>query len=207
MSRTQRVGQEDPLPANRPLTGPDIEMFRAWHKLNIRDMVYALGLQTLTSYKKLCVVQEPLAMSKEILLRLYVHTPGLPSMWRVPLPKEFFDSIYGEELAKMGGSLRAKQMLYARFAAMTGRSLFTSYRWLDHGGDPSADVARIISKVTEESAPAATLEKIAALALRLRGINFEHDFPMPADRRGQMQLNEPNRSRPRRGSKKTQSTR
>lgn len=171
-------------PSQRPLVGRDIEAFRMRHQLDRSTSATALAFTAASQYNKKSLEPGSLPYDLELLIRLYDTHPG-PAPWVNVLPSEMFEKVYGPRLAQFAGTPAAepaRTMLYARFAAIFGRSIYASYRWLDSSGateNPSGPIQRVLSKLTEIENPGAFLEALASRIYQLRGHNFDKAFPLP----------------------------
>lgn len=166
----------------RPMTGLDLEAWRGRHALSVIDASLALALPSAFHYNKLSRTEGPLDQTMEILLRVYDEFPGPPA-WSYPTIRQLFESFYGQErdaFFRAQGpeySGYARSRLFARFAAIFGRSMFSAHRWIERNGKVQADVARIQAKTVDMRDPRNDLERIAARVWRLRGVDFESHFP------------------------------
>lgn len=193
-------------PDERPLTGIDIEMWRQGLDLNLHKTSYALGIPSPNHYAKLAHTRAPLPMGLEILIRLY-GIDSDPPPWHAPsmhkLYKEYYGRWVADVVSKHGEDLlsSARIRAYSRFAALFGRSPYTSYRWIDQaraesdkdddaeGGQDNRpdetkvkpDVERIAGKISKMSNGKAVLEKLSAKVWKLRGMDFETLFPLKLD--------------------------
>jgi hypothetical protein len=169
---------------HRPLTGEDVLHFVMRHKLERIEVVSALALASPGIYQNIVDVKGSLPMDVELLLRLYMEEPPRPK-WR---PVDVFRMIYGDLLQKFeytDGYEPAKIMLYARFTALLGRTIYTSYRWLEQNSDgsygqTSGPVRRLLANLpSDPTAMRQKLEGLARVTWRARGIDFEAEFPLP----------------------------
>jgi len=171
-------------PSSRPLTGLDIESFRARHRLQIPDMTYMLALQSGSQYNKLANSPLPLPYAAEFMIRICDAFPS-PPPWINYSMHEAFDQLYGATLSKFEEESpllveHARVVLYYRFTALFGRSSFTGYRWIENEGAAKRSLYRVVAKVFERSNPLQTVEEMARLIWRVRGIDFDESFPMPS---------------------------
>lgn len=193
---TTRKGREEvfthetPFPnmaldmAKRPLAGPDVAAFMRRFQLGRVTVVDALALATPDSFNKLSQLQKVLAFDLEVLIRLYDYSPG-PAPWTSPTPAEVFEIFYGDLLRRFDGteaSMPARIMLYTRFAALFGRQIFSSYRWIDSDGKASGQINRIMSKIMSLPSPREEFERLVRQAYKLRGVDFDLTFPLPDPR-------------------------
>ena len=169
---------------HRALTGADVFDFVTRHKLERIEAVSSLALASPGNYQKLVDTKESLPMDVELLVRLYMEEPPRPKL----RPIEVFQTIYGGLLEKFeftDSYEPAKIMLFARFTAMLGRTIYSAYRWLEQNADgsygqPSGPVRRLLANLpADPTAMRHTLEGLARVTWRARGIDFEEEFPLP----------------------------
>lgn len=169
---------------HRPLSGTDVFDFVTRNKLERIEAVSLLALASPGNYQKLVDTKESLPMDVELLMRLYMEEPPRPKL----RPIEVFNQIYGSLLEKFKFSDAyepAKIMLFARFTAMLGRTIYSAYRWLEQNADgsygqPSGPVRRLLANLpADPTAMRHTLEGLARVTWRARGIDFEEEFPLP----------------------------
>lgn len=187
----KRLNPNNLLPANLPpidmrldlskrrMGGFDIEAFRARHHLTILDVVYALALHPYPHLQKTSRL-EVLPYPTELLIRLYDAFPG-PAPWKSIKPRDMFEMFYGEALAKFKNTEwanSAQLAMYRRFAALFSRDVATTYRWMS-GGEVRVEIEKIMSKLLDTPNPRETLEDMARLTWKNRGLNFDENFPMP----------------------------
>lgn len=169
-------------PDQRPLVGRDIEAFRFRHQLDRSTAATALAFTSAIQYNKKGLEQGSLPHELELLIRLYDAHPG-PAPWVNPLPSALFEKMYGPLLAQFAetpAAEPARTMVCARFAAIFGRSIYASYRWLEKKMDnPSGPIQRVLAKLTEVENPRAYLEASASKIYALRGHDFNAAFPLP----------------------------
>ena len=190
MAESSKMEVDNSLPINkRPLTGLDIEMWRQSMRLNIPKTSYALGIPTPNHYIKMANRRNPLPIGMEILLRLYT-LDDTPPPWHAPAMVDIYEEYYGKWVKYMvdehgpGVEKNARIRAYSRFAALFGRSPYTSYRWIDNAEDANTkpDVDRIAGKVwSMKHHGQAALEALAARVWSLRGMNFDLLFPLRLD--------------------------
>lgn len=167
-------------PELRPLAGPDIDRFRARHRLSIADVCYALALQSTGAYG-VANRMEMMSVAREVLIRLYNLYPNPPA-WREVTAKEAFKLLYGDVLDHWRGTPHhddARIVLYGRFAALFGRAWCNSYRWIDGSGNVKAEIGRILAKIADIPEPRKVLEDVARHVLSLRGVDLDMEYPMP----------------------------
>jgi len=172
-------------PRERPLTGIDLDQWRAEMGITSRDVAYALAISPgkLAAH---CRARAPLSLDLEILVRLYEKSPG-PPPWYPPTMRQVYECMYRvdqEQFALTHGpraTAYARQGYYARFAALFGRTLHNAYRWLDYGGNVRADLSRMTGKLWQipEGERKLTLEHLSRRAWKLRGVDFDREFPEP----------------------------
>ena len=168
--------------AFRPLTGIDVEMFRARHQLPISDMVHMLALQGSAQYNRVARSATPLSFSHEFLLRICEVYPS-PPPWNNIGMAELFDMLYGAILRQFephGLMDMARVILYYRFTALFGRSSFTGYRWIEKRGPAKPELHKIAAKIAERQNPRQAAEDIARVIWRVRGVDFDESFPIPS---------------------------
>lgn len=169
----------------RPLTGMDVDNFRARHQLMVSDIVYLFALPGSSQYNR--VVRgdrspRPLPYIREFLLRICDRYPS-PPPWRVVSMREAFELLYGPSLQAFDGAPQAgaaRVMAYARFTALLGRSSFSAYRWIEKAGRAKPEMARTLAKILERDDPCAAAESIARTVWHVRGVDFDKTFPAPA---------------------------
>jgi chemotaxis protein histidine kinase CheA len=171
----------------RPLTGIDIEMWRQSMGLNIPKTSYALGIPSPNHYSKMANMRSPLPMGLEILIRLY-EIDNEPPPWHPPEMRDLYADYYGEwvksEVKKGGADIlkSARIRSYSRFAALFGRSPYTSYRWIDdNDANAKPDVERIAGKISKMPNGKSVLEELAKRVWKLRGMDFDTLFPLHLD--------------------------
>lgn len=167
-------------PDKRPLTGVDIERFRARYGLSIAEASHALALMAPAAYGKACRVGV-LPITREVLVRLY-HLSPRPAPWVSVRPGKSFEVIYGNLLTYWRGKPEydaAKLDLYGRFTLMLGRESTDAYRWVEGGGAARNDVHRILAKLTEFDNQREALEAVGKHVLILRGIDLDQVYPLP----------------------------
>lgn len=169
------------LPPNRrPLTGLDIERFRARNGLSIAEASHALALMSPAAYGKACRLGV-LPITREVLIRLYDVSPR-PAPWVSVRPGKTFELVYGGLLNYWRGKPEyeaAKLDLFGRFTLLLGRESTDAYRWIVHGGAARNDVHRILAKLTEFEDQRAALENVGKVVLSLRGIDLDKVYPLP----------------------------
>lgn len=191
MMESAKMAVDISLPTSmRPLTGIDIEMWRQSMGLNIPKTSYALGIPSPNHYSKMANMRSPLPMGLEILIRLY-EIDSDPPPWHPPAMRDLYQQYYGDWVAravKKGGEevlKNARIRSYSRFAALFGRSPYTSYRWIDdsRGGEANAkpDVERIAGKISKMPNGKRVLEDLAKSVWKLRGMDFDSLFPLHLD--------------------------
>lgn len=169
----------------RPLTGMDVDNFRARHQLMVSDIVYLFALPGSAQYNR--VVRgdrspRPLPYIREFLLRICDRYPS-PPPWRVVSMREAFELLYGPCLQPFDGTPQAgaaRVMAYARFTALLGRSSFSAYRWIEKAGRAKPEMARTLAKILEREDPRQSAEDIARAIWQVRGVDFDKTFPAPA---------------------------
>lgn len=167
-------------PDRRPLTGLDIERFRARYGLSIAEASHALALMSPAAYGKACRLGV-LPITREVLIRLYDLSPR-PAPWVNIRPGKTFEDVYGRILSYWSGKPQyeaAKLDLYGRFTLILGRESTDAYRWIDHGGAARNDVHRILAKLTEFEDQREALESVGKHVLSLRGIDLDKVYPLP----------------------------
>ncbi len=169
----------------RPLTGMDVDSFRARHQLMVSDIVYLFALPGSSQYNR--VVRgdrspRPLPYIREFLLRICDRHPS-PPPWRVVSMREAFELLYGQCLQPFDGTPQAgaaRVMAYARFTALLGRSSFSAYRWIEKAGRAKPEMARTLAKILEREHPRQAAEDMARTIWQVRGVDFDKTFPAPA---------------------------
>jgi hypothetical protein len=172
-------------PRERPLTGIDLDQWRAVMGITSADVAYALAIPP-SKLASRCRARAALSLDLEILIRLYEKAPGPPT-WYPPSMREVYEALYkadqGQFAAAHGqrGPGYARQGYYARFAALFGRTLHNAYRWIDYGGNVRADMSRIAGKLWQLPVDERklTLEHLSRRAWKMRGIDFDLEFPEP----------------------------
>ncbi len=170
--------------AARPLTGMDVDSFRARHQLMVSDIVYLFALPGSSQYNR--VVRgdrspRPLPYIREFLLRICDRYPT-PPPWRNVGMREAFELLYGPALQPFADSPQAgaaRVMAYARFTALLGRSSFSAYRWIEKAGRAKPEMARTLAKIVERDDPRTAAEDVARVVWAVRGVDFDKTFPAP----------------------------
>lgn len=173
-------------PSKRPLAGADIGTYMSQHRLERVTVVERLALASPGVYSN--YVKHPdraLPFPLELLLRYRRRQPISPP---VPKPVEVFNTIYGPLLARFELSDAyepAKVMLFERFGAMLGRTVYSSYRWLkkNHAsnyGEASGPLRRLFALLPNDADEMRReLEALAREAWKARGIEFDNEWPLP----------------------------
>lgn len=171
----------------RPMIGFDIEQWRGENRLSRYDAQYALGFRNSNHYNKMCNCQV-LPLATELIIRLYDEHPCARGWDRFTL-RELFESMYGNAFKPFKGrpdETYAKVDLGSRFCTLFGRSPGRHYQWLASPGTRNteelaaySDVATILSKLKQFDHPGEVLERLAAKAYQLRGVDLNAMFPVP----------------------------
>lgn len=167
--------------AFRPLTGIDVEGFRARHMLTISDMVHMLALQGSAHCNRITRQSTPLAFNHEFLLRICEMYPS-PPPWNKISMAELFELMYGsilQQFVPYGLEEVARVALYYRFTALFGRSSFTGYRWIEKRGPAKPELHKVAAKIAERQNPRMVAEDIARVIWKARGVDFDESFPIP----------------------------
>lgn len=177
-------------PRTRPLVGKDIVDWREANRLERMQIAQMLAMPSPNTYLKLTRGQggiEPLPLDLEMLLRFYMRHPVRTEVRR---PVEIFEKIYGDLLRHFEGTPSyepARVMLYSRFGAMLGRTVFSVYRWFKahevwgSHGSASGPLRRLFSMLPDDAAMMrAELEELARATFAARGYDFEKIFPLPS---------------------------
>lgn len=165
--------------AFRPLTGMDVEAFRARHGLPIADMVNMLALPSNSHYNKVARKTTALSFSQEFLLRICDAYPTPPPWKRITM-SELFDMLYGPLLSRYAPHEDlARVAFYYRFTALFGRSSFTGYRWIEKSGSAKPELVKVAAKIVERQDPRRTAEQFASKIWEVRGVHFDEAFPLP----------------------------
>lgn len=166
--------------SERPMTGHDIARWRARHKLQTSDSIYALCIQNSAKYNEM-LNRESLPFTLELLIRLYdisaEHAP-----WKLVSPKQAYTMLYGDVETLFTGSPYAKEVrlaLYRRFTGGMGRSVYTAYRWVQSDGNAKSQVGKIFSKLALMQNPRQVLESIVRTMFHTRREDFDQMFPLP----------------------------
>lgn len=167
--------------SNRPMTGKDVENFRARHRLQTSDVIYALCIQNSAKFNEVCRLPA-LPFTLELLIRLYDEHPG-HAPWTDASPQAAFETLYGSVAKDFSGSPLAKDVrlaLYRRFTGAMGRSIYTAYRWVQGHGNAKSQVTKVFAKLMTVKDPRETLERIARLMYRTRNHDLDALYPMPS---------------------------
>ena len=183
-----------PLPYDaRPLSWQDMDIIRSRLNRTKREMVYAMVLQSQGKYHEKISSPTVLPLGTEMLLRAYLERPGDCS-WNFPslTPARVFEMVYGKRLEEFARLVKDNEELVAsarvalqkRFAKMLGRSMPSSYRWLD-GSEASFNpvLRNLIIKAMDFSEPGVFLENLSKKVWALRGQDFELMAPLPTTKR------------------------
>jgi len=176
--------------SHRPMTGLDIEQWRAERGMEKYDAQYALGFRNSNHYNKMCL--EPiLPAALELLIRIYEDSPIIPGPgWpKYSLP-DLFMQMYGEALDSFKGTkyeTYAKVDLGTRFTKIFDRSSARQYQWLvedtkrnDSDLNANAVMERILAKLHSLDDPKEVLERVARKVWLLRGVDLATEFPVPS---------------------------
>lgn len=195
--KTRRGEDEDVLPvtwkidtnivdlSKRPLVGEDINRWRARHRLQIVDAIYALGISNSAKYNAILRRKKALPFSFELLMRLYDRYPAHAPWERVTM-QDAFGFLYGDikeqfEREKFSHEVlkEVRLALYRRFTNALGRSVYTAYRWIDQGGNASAQIEKICSILSTMDNPREVLESLTREMYKTRRADFDQMFPIP----------------------------
>jgi hypothetical protein len=178
------------LPASqRPLAGIDLAAFGERSGLTRMEVVAALALASPGMFNELTRHGAlPLPFERELLLRRHLKMATRPPR---RTPHEVFHAIYGDllarfkELASDPVAESARVMLYERFAALFGKTVYTAYRWLrvnnngDHG-QATLPMLKLLASLPESPQHMReVLENLAREAYEARGLDFDAEFPLP----------------------------
>ena len=176
-------------PSTRPLVGTDVMMWREANSLDRLQVVQMLAMPRPHSFNRITSGEfrsEALPFDLEMLLRLYMRRGVHVKQRR---PAEVFNKIYGPLLEKFEGTPSyeaARVMLYSRFGALLGRTVFSAYRWFktsssgDYGG-ASGSLRRLLSQLSDDPVQMREeLESLARQTFRVRGYELEEVFPLPS---------------------------
>jgi hypothetical protein len=176
-------------PSTRPLVGTDVMMWREANSLDRLQVVQMLAMPTPHSFNRVTSGEgrnEPLSFDLEMLLRLYMRRGVHVTQRR---PADVFNKIYGPLLERFQGTPSyeaARVMLYSRFGALLGRTVFSAYRWFktsssgDYGG-ASGSLRRLLSQLSDDPVQMREeLESLARQTFRVRGYELEELFPLPS---------------------------
>jgi hypothetical protein len=165
----------------RPMYGQDLLAFRSRHNLRVEDVIYALAFATMASFTKTANLRL-LPYDREVLMRLYDRMPG-PTPWKRVTPRDAFFLFYEDLLKqfdeKSPSFAPARTMLFARFTAMLGRTVFRGYSWIEGHGKTDGVVAKILTKACSFPDPRDALESAARTTWALRGVDFDAEYPLP----------------------------
>lgn len=189
----------------RPLAGADVALFGHTFALDRTEVIDKLALPTPGAYSEICKDQDgELPHAMEMLLRWYFLEK--PDGIRIQ-PIDIFRKIYGDLLASFEGTdsyPTARIMLYTRFAALFGNTVYSAFRWLDINpstqsyGEASPQIRRLLKVLPKDVGPLRqTLEWLARETWRVRGVDFEAEYPLPDPRSPPL----PRRMGPQRGMK------
>lgn len=180
------VNQADDI-RNRPLVGLDIALWRDANSLDRLQVVQMLAMPTPHSFNRITTgdsALEPLAFDLEMLLRFYMRKS---TQVTVRQPADVFNKIYGPLLAQFPPKHyeAARVMLYSRFGALLGRTVFSAYRWFKTDasggyGGASGSVRRLLSQLPDDPKQMRDeLESLARQTFKARGYDLEELFPLP----------------------------
>ena len=167
--------------SKRPMAGKDVERFQARHGLSISDTIYALCIQNSAKFNQICRLPA-LPFTLELLIRLYDESPS-HTPWAQVTPQASFEALYGNVARDFVGSDLAKDVrlaLYRRFSGALGRSIYTAYRWVQGYGNAKSQVVKIFGKLMKTKDSRETLERLARLMYRTRGLDLDQMYPMPS---------------------------
>lgn len=175
--------------SDRPMTGLDIEQWRAERGMAKYDAQYALGFRNSNHYNKMCL--EPiLPEALELLIRIYedselIPGPGWP---KFSLP-DLFSLMYGEALEVFKGTkyeTYAKVDLGTRFTKIFGRSSARQYQWLEDDAKRNESdlnaysvMECILAKLHQADDPKGLLERAGRKVWQLRGVDLDAEYPVP----------------------------
>jgi len=176
-------------PKSRPLVGRDIAEWHHASRLDRLQVVQMLAMATPHAYRRITRGDgelEPLPFDIEMLLRHYMRKPRRVSQRR---PIDVFEHIYGPRLREFEGTPSheaARVMLYSRFGAMLGRTVFSVYRWFKTNvsgqyGGVSGTLRRLLDQLPDDPKEMRDeLEGLAKVTFKNRGYDFDAMFPMPS---------------------------
>lgn len=173
----------------RPMTGLDIEQWRAERGMAKYDAQYALGFRNSNHYNKMCL--EPvLPAALELLIRIYEESPLIPGPgWPKHSLPDLFTLMYGDALSVFKGTryeTYAKVDLGTRFTKIFDRSSARQYQWLEEDSKRNESdlnaysvMECILAKLHDVDNPKELLEKVARKVWLLRGVDLDSEFPVP----------------------------
>ncbi|TAL65688.1 MAG: hypothetical protein EPN79_10940 [Burkholderiaceae bacterium] len=170
----------------RPLTGADLDALGKRFGLNASEFSSALGLQNRFAFTVLLRTSKVIPFDVEVLARLYEMSPT-PAPWQSYTAEQVFKTLYEPLLDKFDGPedvAYARTLYYSRFTATIGRSSATAYRWVENSGKARLVVVLLLRKIMSMPHPRETLERVAALVMRVRGgdLNLRAPIPQPGQR-------------------------
>lgn len=171
----------------RPVIWHDLPMFAARYSRTGMDMMYAFGFNTTHQYTKAVCNPTVVPFDIELMLRLYEDSPT-PCMWGKPDLLVCFGRLYADIIKPYEGDEREeakiRMALAVRFTILLGRSPTVKYRWMTVKGESSRRVMCILSKIEAfgevSQVRRERFEEIALAAWRLRGVDVDQVYPIPA---------------------------
>jgi hypothetical protein len=171
----------------RPLVGMDIALWRDANSLDRLQVVQMLAMPTPHSFNRITTGEsglEPLSFDMEMLLRFYMRRSTQVTMRQ---PADVFNKIYGPLLAEFPPKHyeAARVMLYSRFGALLGRTVFSAYRWFKTDasggyGGASGSLRRLLSQLPDDPRQMREeLESLARQTFKARGYDLDELFPLP----------------------------
>lgn len=125
------------IPADRPVTGRDLDLVRLQNGLLTADACWLFGL-SITRWMHIVRQQPDLPISDTalaMLVRLYDQQPGLIPIPKAPTAEELFSL-----LSKVRGELSQRE-----FGALMGSDASAAYRWLKKGAPASGYAERLMT--------------------------------------------------------------
>lgn len=177
----------------RPVIWHDLPMFAAKYSRTSTDMMYDFGFNTTHQYAQSVKSSAVVPFDIELLLRFYEASPE-PCRWNKPDLLDFFGDLYEDIISPYkkneNDEAKIRMALAVRFTTLLGRSPTVKYRWMTVTGESSRRVTCILSKIEEVGKSARQrrkkFESVALAAWRLRGVDVDLVYPIPAP--GQLKM-------------------
>ena len=174
----------------RPMIGSDVEQWRSALGLDRNQAMYVLGLNSLLAYTR-TIQGGVLPITTEILLRLYYMSPTAAG-WKRYTFRDVFNQLYLNKFlaykeACPEYATGAAIDFAERFCMLFDRSKTRAYDWFGESYSEEesmtnsvADLQAILTKLPYIENGAKVFEEVSIHCWKLRGVDFNKEFPLPA---------------------------